>query len=204
LAVVVLFSTANGRAGSGTERYVVARRALTIGSRISPADVSTATLHLPAGALRGRVFNRTTQVVGAVVVAPVAAGELLQASAILAADAVADRRQISVPIESARALGDRLQPGELVDVVATFGSGADAFTAAVVKSARVIAREENGGPLGDRKGEVVVLAVDTGDDAVAIAHAIAAGQISLIRVSGVPPGSDPSGPYRAPRPGADR
>lgn len=205
LAILLLFSVADSRGGTHLERYVVARRPLLIGAHIAASDLTTAAIHVPTGNLRRHVFNNPNRVVGAVVVAPVAAGELVQASAIIAADSVTDQRQVSVPIASARALGDRLQPGELVDVVATFGSGADAFSLAVVKSARVVARDTSGGPLGDSKGEVVILAVRTSEEAVAVAHAIAAGQISLIRVSGV--GPEPSAtdaPYRAPRPGAAR
>jgi Flp pilus assembly protein CpaB len=206
MATVVLFSVAQRDSGAATERYVVARRSLAIGTRLTASDLTAASLHFPAGPLRGRVFTRPAPLVGAVVIAPVAAGELVQASAVLAATAAGDQRQISVPIDAARALGDRLQPGELVDVIATFGSGADAFTVAVVHRARIVARDGATGTLGDRKGEVIVLSIGSAEDAVAIAHAVAAGQISLVRVSGVAPDAtdDGASPYRAPRPGGVR
>jgi Flp pilus assembly protein CpaB len=200
LATLILFSAAERGGRSELQRYVVAKRALGIGSHITAPDLTTSAMHLPAGRLRSRLFERGDRLVGAVVVAPIAAGELVQASAVLAADGVAEQRQISVPIESARALGDRLQPGELVDVVATFGAGAEAFTVTVVTGARVVARDAAGGPLGDRKSEVVVLAVPSSESGVAIAHAIAAGQISLVRVTGVAQSTGDSTPYRAPRP----
>jgi Flp pilus assembly protein CpaB len=183
------------------ERYVVASHALGIGTRIAVADLRTTELHVPAGALRTRVFADPRALVGSIVVAPIADGELIQASAVLARDSAADLRQISVPIEAARSLGDRLQAGEFVDVVATFGTGGDAFTVAVVHAARVVGRDSNGGTLGDKKGQVVVLAVTTADDAIAIAHAVAAGQVSLVRVSGTTgDAGEPPAPYRAPRP----
>ncbi len=205
VATIVLFTVAGGNGGSDLQRYVVARRPLTIGARIVAADLTTASMHVPTSALRTRVFDRPARLIGAVVVAPVATGELIQASAVIAAGTISDQRQISVPIESARALGDRLQPGELVDVVATFGSGADAFTATIVTGARVVDRDASTGPLGDRKGQVVVLSVATADDAMAVAHAIAAGQISLVRVSGAPnAAAAASNSYRAPRPAPGR
>ncbi|MBA3654770.1 MAG: hypothetical protein H0W70_11345 [Actinobacteria bacterium] len=203
-ATVVLFSIADSRGHPALERYVVARHPLAIGARIDAGDLAITPLHLPEGALRGRLFTRTQRLVGAVVVAPVGAGELVQASAVIAAGAQPELRQISVPIEAARALGERLQPGELVDVVATFGTGADAFTIAVVDGARVVARDGGTGPLGDRKAQVVILAVDSSQQAMAIAHAISAGQLSLVRVSGAAPAGGSPEPYRAPRPGPAR
>ena len=198
VAIVLLFSV--GRSTTTMERYVVARRPLAIGAQIAPGDVTTARLHLAPGSLRGRLFDRPSRVVGAVVLAPMAAGELVQASAVVAAGAATPDRQVSVPIEASRALGTRLQPGERVDVVATCGTGADAFTVTVVRAARVVARDLNDGALGDRRGEVVVLAVGSGEEAVAVAHAVAAGQLSLVRVTGVAPDASTDAPYRAPRP----
>lgn len=200
-ATVVLFSVAAARDNSPMERYVVADHALGLGTRIAAGDLRTTELHLPEGALRQRVFGDLTALIGSIVIAPVAEGELIQASAVVARNAAPDLRQISVPIEAARSLGDRLQPGELVDVLATFGTGADAFTVPVVRAARVVGRDSTGGPLGESKGQVIVLAVDNSPDAIAIAHAVAAGQVSLVRVSGTSPASGDEAPYRPPRPG---
>jgi Flp pilus assembly protein CpaB len=129
------------------------------------------------------VFSRTTDVVGAVVLAPLVPGELIQSSSVVRSLTPSDQRQISVPIETARALGDRLVAGELVDVVATFGTGSDAYTVTVVTGARVVSRDATGGTLGDRKTEIVTLSVSDARSAVAIAHAVAAGEISFIRVT---------------------
>jgi Flp pilus assembly protein CpaB len=203
-ATVVLFSIAENRTRPDLERYIVARRALAVGTHIAAADLSTAPMHVAATPLRGRLFLSGRALVGAVVIAPVAPGELVQASAVVTADSLTTERQISVPIEAARALGDRLRVGELVDVVATYGTGGDAFTVTVVRAARVIARDSGGGPLGDRKSQVIVLGIDNGDDAMAIAHAVAAGEISLVRVTGAPSDLATPPPYRAPRPTASR
>jgi Flp pilus assembly protein CpaB len=201
LAVLALETIGRPGGASISERYVVARHPLAIGSRITAGDLTTARIGVPSGPLRSRVFNEPARLVGAIVLAPVGEGELIQASAVVAAGAQNELRQISVPVEAARALGDRLQPGELVDVIATFGSGGDAFTVAVVSGARVVARDTSGGTLGDRKSAVVVLAVSTVEDSLAIANAVAAGQISLVRVSGVGGSPTAPSPYRAPRPG---
>jgi Flp pilus assembly protein CpaB len=201
---VVLFSIAQDGSRAATEDYVVAKRALAIGTRVTAADLATARLHVPDGPLRTRVFSRVSAVVGSVVVSPLASGDLVQGSALVRDAAGPGERQISVPIETARALGDRLAPGELVDVVATFGAGSDAYTITVVSAARVVSRDGGGGSLGDHKSEVVTLAVRDAQAAVAIAHAVAAGEISFVRVTSADNTQLPADPYRAPKPGGVR
>lgn len=203
LAVVVLFSVAEDRGHPRLETYVAARHALAIGDRINARDLATASLHVPNGSLRGHVFQRADEVVGAVVIAPIGGGELLQASS-LVRSLDRNERQVSVPIESARALGDSLAPGELVDVVATFGTGSDAFSVTVVSGARIVARQTTGGALTDHKTEVVTLGVTDAESAVALAHAVAAGEISFIRVTGVGASAAPPAIYRAPQPEKSR
>lgn len=199
LAVVVLFSVAEDRGRPRLETYVAARRALAIGERITAGDLTTASLHVPNGPLRGHVFRRAEDVVGAVVVAPIAGGELLQTSS-LVRSLERDERQVSVPIETARALGDSLAPGELVDVVATFGTGSEAFSVTVVSRARIVSKQATGGALGDHKTEVVTLGLADADSAIALAHAVAAGEISFIRVTGSNAATSPPAIYRAPQP----
>jgi len=210
ISVLLLFGLANGRGANPLEHYVVARHPLAVGTRIRAGDLTTAAIHVPSGALRNRIFLRPAALVGAVAVASVGAGELVQASAVIAAGAGwgAILRQVSVPIETGRALGSRLQPGEAVDVLATYGTGADAFTATVVRSAVLVARDAPIGSLGDRRTEVLVLGVRTAADATALAHAVAVGQLSVVRTSGVAtgdaPGIEVDGPYRPDRPGTSR
>src|SRR5262249_12403140 len=154
----ILFTTAR-RGGTSVERYVVASRPLAIGSTLDRADLTTAAIHLPPGPSRARAYTRPVALVGAVVVAPVAAGELVQASDVVAAATTPGARQMSVPVDAARAVGGRLNPGEFVDVLATYGTGADAFTVPVVSGARVISRNAAGTGLGDSKNEVIVIEV---------------------------------------------
>jgi len=204
LSTLVLFSVAQSQGRSDLERYVVASRALALGTRLSAADLRITDLHVPQGDLRRHVFGDVRALVGSVVIAPIAAGELVQTSSIVDGGDAPGWRQIAVPIDPARSFGDRLRAGELVDVVATFGNGADAFTAPVVRSARVVTRETGDGGLGQSKGQLVVLAVTTDDEAIAIAHAVAAGEVSLIRVGAAGPRAEPPSPYRAPRPDNQR
>jgi Flp pilus assembly protein CpaB len=197
-SIVLLFSV--GARGSRTafDHLVAAKRTLPIGTRLQANDLTVTRVRVGDDGLRRRLFTRIDALVGAFTVAPIASGELIQESSVV--DAGAPRlRQVSVPIDAARAFGDALRPGELVDVLATFGAGADAFTVGVVTGATVLSREAGTGALSDGKREVVVLGVATADDAAAVAHAAAAGQISLVRVTGAP-SAGASGAYRPSRP----
>ena len=185
LSAVGVFAASSHARADRRQPYVVARHALRIGARLTPADLGTAPMQLPGALGAGRAYHRPSQLVGAVVVSPIGSGELVQASAVVARGGSASRRQIALPLDAARAVDGRLVPGDLVDVAATLGTGAEATTTYVVRGATVIVAGTASGSLGDRNHQVVTLAVDRAEDALALAHAIAAGQVSLIRTTGV-------------------
>jgi hypothetical protein len=176
-------------------RYQAAARDLPVGRRIEPGDLAWARADLPPF-VAARAFRRPGLVVGAVTLGPMARGELVQASHVLRGPAAAGR-QISFPIEAARALDGSLRAGETVDVLATYGTGQDAYTLVVVRDARVVTVSTPRGALSDARSEVVTLAVASAADGLAVAHAAGAGAVTLVRApgDGGPPG--PSS-YRAP------
>ena len=190
---VLLASTADG-AGS-RERFVVARTALTVGSVLTRGDLTLAPMHLSSPLATARAFRDPRRLVGSVVVAPVAAGELVQASAV-ADKATPSDREMSVRVDAHLAVNGRVQLGDVVDVAATFGSGDEAYTVFVVRGATVIARATSGGALGDHGQEVLTLGLASSSDALAVAHAVAAGQVSVVRATGGRPAG--AEPYRAP------
>jgi Flp pilus assembly protein CpaB len=178
-------------------RYIVARHALTVGTRLTRADLALAPMTLPSAV----GFTRIETALGATVVGPIGRGELVQPSSLLDTGSRPGYRQLSLPIESARAVSGGLRPGDRVDVAATFGAGADAYTLFVVRGAEVLARNDGNGTLGARRDEVIVLALPSASDALAVAHAISVGQLSVVRATG----AQPAGPntYRAPASPAD-
>jgi ribosomal protein S28E/S33 len=148
-------------------------------------------------------FRDPDRLVGALVVGPVRSGELIQASSVVAgADSTGDR-QLSFPIAAARAVDGTLQVGDLVDVLATYGSGADATTVAVVRQARVVARSDASSALDPAAGtgETITLGLARSADSLAVAHAVDAGQVMLVRSTGAASATD-SGTYRNPSTGA--
>ena len=182
VAAVGVFAGYTGATADQRQPYLVARRDLPLGHRITGTDLGTLPMDLPA-LVRSRVYRSPAQLVGATVIGPVSKGELVQSSNVLAGGDGAGDRQISFPIDSARAVNGQLRPGESVDVLATYGTGADGYTAAVVRGARVADRSETRGALSDRGNEVITLAVPREADTLAVAHAVSAGTVILVRAA---------------------
>ena len=205
LALVGVFAAYTSATADTREHYVIASHDLRIGQPLRARDLAVARMDLPGDVLGGRVFQDPDQLIGAVIVGPVSKGELIQASDVVAKGGEASDYEISVPIAAARSVAGTLVPGDRVDVAATFGSGAEAFTVYVVRHAKVIARSEARGSLGSSDGDVITLALATEQDALAVSYAFTAGQVSLVRSSGTPAPTTPVEPYRAPasRPVAD-
>ncbi len=192
LAAVGIFAAYTRATDEPQTLYIVARHNLNLGDRLAAGDLALAPMHLPTPLSARRAFTRASapSLVGAVVVAPVASGELIQASSVVEAVGTAVDREISFAIDPARAVAGRLVPGEVVDLLATYGTGTDATTVVVVRAARLVSRSDSSGSLGARASEVVILALPSSADALAVAHAVDSGQITLVRATGAPPSDD--------------
>lgn len=193
LAGVGVFAGYTNATTDTRQSYLVARRDLPLGHRITRSDLGTLPMDLPALS-RSKVYRDPSQLQGALVIGPVAKGELVQSSNVLAGDGQGDGHQISFSIESARAVNGTLQRGELVDVVATFGTGGEGYTTVVVEGARVADRAESSGTLSDSGDEVVTLTVPRQADTLAVAHAVNAGTITLVRSPAAPDAGTAAGP----------
>lgn len=185
LAAVGVFAGYTNATADTREPFLVARQNLALGHRIVETDLGTLPMDLPA-LVRSKVYRDPSQLIGAMVIGPVAKGELVQSSDVLAGAGTTAGRQISFAIDSARAVNGQLRRGEFVDVLATYGTGADGYTLAVVRGARVADRTETRGSLSDRGNEVVTLALPQQADTLAVAHAVSAGTLMLVRPGGQP------------------
>jgi Flp pilus assembly protein CpaB len=192
LAATAVFAAYTRATTTPEQRFVVARHTLAPGHHVTSADLALAPMRVP----NGIAFRSVRPLIGSTVVGPIGARELVQPSSLLAGRGHPGRRQLSIPIDSSRAVSGDLRPGDRVDVAATFGSGADAYTSFVVRSAEVLARQQAGGTLGSHSSEVLVVALPSATDALAVAHAISVGQLSVVRATGADPAT--SEPYRAP------
>lgn len=198
-AAVGIFAAYAGADSSRHQEYVLARRTLVVGQRVGAADLESATLDLKGTPLAASAYTDQGSLVGSLVVTPVRAGELIQAGDVLDSTTAAPERQVSFPIDPARAVGGNLQVGDRVDVIATFGSGSDATTSLVGSGLRVIGRSDAASGITTSSGatEVVTLALSSSDDPLALVQAINSAQLLLVRSTGADPLPD-TGPYSGP------
>jgi Flp pilus assembly protein CpaB len=192
-AVVGAFATSS-LSSAHRVGYVVAARLLVPGERLVPADLALVPMQLSPALSDRLAFRSVAELSGAVVVAPLRPGELVQASDVVAGPPGGADRELSFPIPVARALNGELSPGDRVDVLATYGTGSGATTVLVASAVRVVALAAAPGALSSGDTDVVTLAVGSAAEALAIAEAADAGTVLLVRSTGAPP------PTRTPPP----
>lgn len=163
-------------------QFAVVTHDVRAGERIDPGDVELRAMELPPE-LTTRAFVDLTELEGATTLTPLAAGELVQASAVIDLGDTSPGRELSFPIESDLALAGTLRPGERVDVLATIGSGGDARTEIVAARVPVIDVAGGGDDLGTGL-TVVTVGVRSDEEAIALAHAIRSGELVLVRATG--------------------
>jgi Flp pilus assembly protein CpaB len=178
-SLVGVFALRHGVEPASRTRYVVARHALSAGSRLQAADLALVAAGLPASA-KPHAFTDPGAVVGRVVAVPVPAGELVEASAILPRGQVFSDRQMALTVDGAEAAA--IEPGELVDVLVTHGTGDAARTDLVVGGAKVLrVGRVDATAIADRSGgAVVTVGVGTFAEVAALVHAIRTGQIDVV------------------------
>lgn len=183
LAGVGVFAGYTNATADTRVEYLVAREDLKFGQRISRSNLGFLPMELP-GLVRSRSFRDPETLVGAVVLGPLSKGELIQASDVLIRGRAPAGTEVSFSIESARAVDGQLQRGELVDVLVTYGTGNEAYTVTVARGVRVVNRRQPRGTLGDGRDEVITVSVPTSAQTLALAHAVNAGAVTLVRTSG--------------------
>ena len=184
-SAVGLFAAAS-RSGDGPRQsYVVARHELAAGTRLQQSDLQLAPMELAAG-VRSRAFDTAQPLVGATLVAPLGAGELVQSSAVVARKGDVASRELSFTLEQGR-VGLGIKQGERADLLATYGTGNDAFTTLVVRQALLVAIERPRMSRGDLGAATVTVSVEDPADVLALAHAIQQGEVTLVRATGAPP-----------------
>ncbi|HET9732695.1 MAG TPA: RcpC/CpaB family pilus assembly protein [Acidimicrobiales bacterium] len=178
LAALLTFAAYRNATSRRLTAYVVAGTDLEPGQRLSPADLRLEPMQLPASLASASAFTSVGQLQGAFVVAPLRAGDLVQASSV--ARSGPDLVRISFAVDTTRALDGRLTAGDRVDVLATFGTGASATTKDIVPAAEVLAVRETAGSLSSSPSLGVTLGVADTAEAIAVANAANAGQLTLV------------------------
>ena len=179
--------TAFGAAGAEPLRsFVVARRDMAPGTVIGPDDVGLREMDLPPE-VASHSFDDTDAelVLGRVTSGRLSAGQLVARSDLEpSGDGSRPPLEISLELDSDRAVDGSLAPGDVVHVVATTGSGRDAITSVILRGVTVMDVARSGDPGLASFRQVVTLALDRTEDAVALASAADTGEVTLVRVNG--------------------
>jgi Flp pilus assembly protein CpaB len=185
-SAVGVFAAYRSAGAAPTTTYLVAAGDIRAGERIDAGDVARVALDLPDAQHR-RVLRDPAVVDGAVALAPIAAGELVQVSDVARPDGAPDRAQISIPVDPGFALNgdvDLLDAGERVDVIVTYTAGGTPETSTVAADAEVVAVYRPEESVGGAGSVTIVLAVPRAQ-LEPVAQAAAAGQVTIARTTGV-------------------
>jgi len=198
LSALGIYGAYTQAAAGPTTSFVVARRDVAIGARLTTDDLRLEVMELPDTLANGSAFKSVATLVGATTVGPVRKGDLVQASDVVEKRSGTAELEVAFALESSRAVAGSLRPGELVDVLATFGAGGDAYTVTVVSRARILDARPAGGPLAGGDTDIIRLALTSGADALAITHAVNVGDVTLVRATGTEVSGAAGLTYRAP------
>jgi Flp pilus assembly protein CpaB len=186
VAVVGTFAAYSTADRGPTDPVLVVRRPVTAGDRLRADDVGPALAELPPDAA-ANALRSIDEVEGATALASLAEGDIVQRSAILPVDPAnpsgEPAHEFSLPVQRDRALNGALAPSELVDVLATYGTGEGAYTTVVTRGARVLDVADTAGGLGSDGRVVVTLAMRSADEVLSAAHASEVAVVTIVRAT---------------------
>lgn len=171
----------------------VADRPIPSGSVLGPEMVRLVPVDSDFAGLESLITEgQLPGLIGSVVTRALPEGAVVDSASLAPPGSASGTRAMSLPVEESRAAGGALVAGDRVDVIAVFG-GSPAF---VVTAAEVISVPQTGSGSFGGTDYYVVVGVSA-DEALALAQAMAAGRLDVVRSTGAPPVgavSDGSGP----------
>ncbi len=151
---------------------------------LAQADLAPAEVKLPADVAAAYAIA-SEDLDGAILMRPVAAGELIPRAWISTGAPATAGRSMTIPVTPEHAVGGRLRPGDRVDVYATFDSGdARARTSALVRAVEVLDVVEAGGLVVGEESVVGLTVAVTPAEAARLAFAIRTAEVDVALVSG--------------------
>lgn len=182
-AGVATFALATGRDDGPSTSYAVLVHPVDPGERIDADDLTWLRMDLD-DEVAETSFRAGEPIDGAIALAALGPGQLLQRGLVLAGDeastATADQVTIPVPLERTP---PALRRGERVTLLATYGSGADATTVVTVQSATVLAYESDRGSIGASSAARLTLSLSDPADVIAAAHAAQVADLTVVRTN---------------------
>lgn len=171
------------RAGETRTPVVVVARALVSGDVVPPGALAVRDVSVESSLAASLAAPAALDhLVGGVAVVDLPAGAAVRPSDIRPAGTADDVRAMSIPVDTAHAVGGALRPGDRVDVIAV-GEGEAAY---VLRDAEVLAVADGSGQAGlaGPRGYSLTVAVDE-RSALAVAAAIRDG-VDVVRAAGAP------------------
>lgn len=172
------------RSRDDATRVVVAARTIEAGEVIGSGALTTTMLRADAGIL-ATLLTSVDSGVGRVARRPLAKGELVGSGDLLSTAAPDGLASMSVPIDPSHAAGGTIRVGDLVDVVDVDDDGTGEY---VVRDAPVLAVSDapTGALAGASRSHVVLGLAE--DQVLAVAEAIADGEIDVVITTGLSDG----------------
>ena len=160
-----------------TSPIVVAVERIRVGDVVEASDLGLVEADLP-NSLLNHTFTTPEDVVGRIVLGPIAQGELVQTGMVTDDVTSGALHEVAITLPRAQVAVGRLKQGERVDVFVTN----DDITQSVVRGAEVvqIGASGDGSITSDREIELVV-AVPSGDAVAALVHALRTGDVTVVR-----------------------
>jgi hypothetical protein len=185
LAAVGAFAVSRRGDSAPTTRYVVMTSAVAPGARIKASDVETRAMNLDAQ-VATQTFGTVDRVIGAVALAPMNAGQLVQ-DADLALAAKIDGQalvghELTFPVERDR-VPQNLRRGETVAVLATYGTGSEARTTTTAQHAVVLSFDTDGDTIGTKRSARLTVLLSDPSMVIETAHASQAADITIVRTT---------------------
>lgn len=153
---------------------VALSRAVSAGSTVTAADLSMVEVAADGMVIQG-LFRDSEGVVGQVATRNLAVGSLVGQNDVLAHLAPPGMKTMAIPVSPAHAAGGLLRVGDMIDIVDVGAEGATH----VVRGASVLAVPASDTRLGSAGPDHVVIGV-MDDDVLAIAQAIADGEVDIV------------------------
>ena len=184
LAAVGTFAAYTAGQGGPTHRYVVVRDTVAVGQALSADDLRVVLGDLPDD-VAAEAFTDPGVLDRAVALAPMQANQLVAPAAVRLAAVPGQpppAHELSIALDRDKALDGRIQRGESIDLVTTYGTGNDAATSVVVRRVPVLDVDTGArAGVGTSAKVTITLGLDTEQQVLDVAHAVEVGKAVVAR-----------------------
>jgi Flp pilus assembly protein CpaB len=186
-AALGLFAATRTHSTVPSTSYLVARRPLTPGHRITASDLTAVPISLPASVAASAKIS-VGDAIGEVVLQPIAAGALVTSTSLTEARRASSAPLVSFSIEPDRAAAGDLVVGDHVEVFATWDGAADNTTERVAHDLEVVAvSRPDDNSLSGAGHLTISVTVPTGASTLRLVRAIRSGELTVVRTTGSGP-----------------